>query len=139
MSLRLITSTTVRRARGAWIAVWLAVLLNVLAPVIAYATAAAREATAATTLAAIAADPHAHHHHDGAPPADALTAPAATLAPHCQYCLDFAAAAPLPLAVAVVVSSLRPDHARPTRPLAVGHPSPLVRSAWARGPPAFSA
>ena len=135
MTLPVHTARTVRRARGAWTAAWLAVLLNVLAPVVAYATAAARQAPSASGIADAAGqhDPHAHHHHhDGPPPADARAAP---VAPHCQYCLDFAAAAPLALVVAVVVSSLRPEGHAPSLPPATGHPSALVRIAWARGPP----
>ena len=89
-----------------------AAFLNVLAPVLAYANAPGS---------------HEHAHH-----ADMHHAPAA---PHCQYCLDFAAGAALGRTVPIV-PAVQPGHA----PLAAAAPLRIsarssLRLAPPRGPP----
>lgn len=111
---------TSHRRRFTLLAAFVAAMLNVLAPVLAYALA----------------QPQAHHHavHD-AHASHHATDQGEPAAPHCPYCPDFAAGAPLAptlLPPAVV----RPDAVAhtasvPARPVC----RPSLRLASPRAPP----
>ena len=100
------------RLRATWCIVLVAAFLNVVAPVLAYALAAPSQE-------------HAHHagmHH----------APAA---PHCQYCLDFAAGAALGATVAVIPAAQPGPAPLPARGPARISARSSLRLAPPRGPP----
>ena len=133
-----------RHARLAWALAWLALLLNAIAPVIAYASLGVRhqhDQPVATTDAHVAGHPAHHAHHPGnhaqhsghVDIADA--APVQSTVAHCQYCFDFTAGAPLSIALPDgdgqgLAPSAAPFHLEAAFPA-----KPLLRLAYARGPP----
>src|SRR5258706_11979925 len=120
-----------RHARVAWVLAWLALALNVVAPIIAYGRALSPQADAAVaqsipTVQSVHHHAAGHHHHDAAPQPDDNP-----VTPHCQYCLDFAAGAPLSLVVAGAGAVPSPPNPTPPgegtpRALFVPLPRPLV-------------
>ena len=134
-----LSSRFLRRSPVAWAAAWLALALNVAAPVIAYATTLAR--VDAAGQAAHHYDQHAGHHHgehaalhhagaDGTTGADS-----APVTPHCQYCLDFAAGAPLVLALPATPAAWEASDEHPVAHPRSAYSSAVHRFAYARGPP----
>jgi hypothetical protein len=140
-----------RRGRTAWCLALLAALLNAFAPVFAYAIgqplhelAGGHPGGGARAVLAHHASPlldhagmhmgpaaHAHAGHHDARHAD----PGEPSAPHCPYCLDFAAGAPLAASVPVI-AAVQPGH--PPLPLALPKlvaARPSLRLASSRGPP----
>ena len=149
-----------RRARVAWVLAWLALALNALAPVIAYAKTLAWQ-TGTQSFVVAAAD-HAHtgrHHHDGGQRhhdggqqqeiaghqhhaghhhfGGGSPAVSDSITPHCQYCLDFAASAPLSLVVAVPAPFVAAAGEPPAGIVASAHSTTHIRIAYPRGPPTF--
>jgi len=128
------------RSRPSWCIALVAAFLNALAPVFAYAIgqplhelAGGRPGGGARAVLAQMhhAGMHAQHVHDAhhAMPADEPTAP------HCPYCLDFAAGAALGTSVPVIAAA-QPD----PPPLPASVPArvsarPSLRLASPRGPP----
>jgi len=153
----------IRRAPVAWALAWLALLLNAIAPVIAYASVAILNDHAQMALAQTAHghashagheshaahlghaahaghstahdhDPDQHAHHPAVPRAS-NAGPAQPTVAHCQYCLDFAAGAPLSVSVAIDPGVVPAPSARPYQ-REISHPAkPSLALAYARGPP----
>jgi hypothetical protein len=132
---------------------WLAVVLNAVAPWLAYASLAARHTPPAHAHHAMhhaalhdAADhdspqldvrhstqlDSAHHaaHHGAAVDDDARP-----VTPHCQYCPDFAAGAPLSLAIATTLVASLAEFDVPSGDALPAHVKPFNRLAYPRGPP----
>ena len=145
------------RRRAAWCLAVIAALLNALAPVFAYAIGQPLHELAGgrpgggtrAVLAAAAAGAHAVHDgheshvhaahagmaHAGHLQADAADDPGEHAAPHCPYCLDFAAGAPLGTSAPVILAAQDGHAPLPaTQPARVAARSSL-RLASPRGPP----
>jgi hypothetical protein len=137
-----------RRARFAWALAWIAVLLNAAAPAIAYGSLALRHVH--QQGASVHEPPHhpAHEHspavHELAPvvhvhDASAHSAVDASsgrpLTPHCQYCFDFAAGAPLTLEIEAWPAIVPAASTHEGAPAFAQTSKPLLRLAYPRGPP----
>jgi hypothetical protein len=129
-----LSSRLARRSRIAWAAAWLAIALNVAAPVIAYATTLARIDAAAHGMHDHAAhDGHEGHRHGQDHGGGADSSP---LVGHCQYCLDFAAGAPLALFVSPAAAACPASDEAPPARASPARASRCHGFACARGPPA---
>jgi hypothetical protein len=119
---------SVVRQRWRWTAAWLAVLLNLAAPVLGYGNVDAVHEAARASHAG--PDHHAADH-----PVAGDGTESSPAAPHCPYCLDFAAGAPLGSTTRLDVPPVVPIGAPAERSVADLRSIHTPGLALARGPP----